>query len=895
MGAVNDRTGDALRKHAHREAVGMTHTRKRRRISLSGATVSAIIVGLAGEGMSAPLPLPDPSAAPHAVVASAPTSSKPDTGTRTRISETYGKLPLSFEANQGQTDGRVKFLARGPGYTFFLTPTETVLSLRTEGSGLRTESPTAMRRAVVRMKVVGANAEAKLVGLDELPGKSNYFIGNDPKKWRTGIPHYGKVRYQEVYPGVDLVFYGNPRQLEYDFVVAPGADPQAITLAFEGTDKLEIDSEGNLVLHIAGGHLIQRTPIIYQDIGGTRQPIPGHYVLRDKDRIGVHVASYDRTRPLIIDPVLVYSTFLGSDQTERGNAIAVDATGNTYVTGETNSDNFPGTAGSLIQAARGGGQDAFVTKLNAAGSAIVYSTYLGGGGTDRGLGIAVDGTNRAYVTGVTDSTGATAFPTTAGAFQGALAGGTDAFVTRLNAAGTMLEYSTYYGGAANDQANAIAADTANNAYITGETNSGDFPTSPGAFQAALDTAPDAFVVKLDPAQAGAASRIYSTYLGGGQNDRGFGIAVDGALRAYVTGMTDSTGASPFPTQNPIQGALAGGEDAFVTRLNVAGTALEYSSYHGGNLNDQGNSIVVDAANTAYVTGVTASANFPTTVGAFDTSFNGVQDAFATKFNNTGTALVYSTFVGGAINDIGRGIAIDGVGNAYITGDTLSDDFPTAGSPFQAARAGLQDAFVTKLNATGTGLSYSTYLGGSNPAIDIGRGIAVDPLDNAYVTGETGPAGVVPFPTTAGAFDTTFNDVVDAFIAKIMESPAGAGGGGGGGGGGCFIATAAFGSPLAPQVRLLRDFRDRYLLTNGPGQLFTAAYYRISPPLANLVAESEVLRAIVRAMLVPVIGWTALFMWSPVLGLAIPLACGGLGTRTLVRAIRRRGTRVVQCA
>jgi len=306
---------------------------------------------------------------------------------------------------------------------------------------------------------------------------------------------------------------------------------------------------------------------------------------------------------------------------------------------------------------------------------------------------------------------------------------------------------------------------------------------------------------------------------------------------------------------------------------------------------------VDAANRAYVTGVTdsgAGTPFPTIAGSFDTTGNGATDAFVTRLNATGTALEYSTFLGGAVADVGRGIDIDGVGNAYITGDTSSADFPTAGSPFQAALSIAPDAFVTKLNATGTALIYSTYLGGTGS--DTGHGIAVDPLDNAYVTGETDNAGVTPFPTTAGAFDTIFNLVADAFIAKLMESPAaGAGGGGGGGGGGCFIATAAFGSPLAPQVRLLREFRDRYLLTNGPGRLFTAAYYRISPPLAEMVGNSEILRAIVRAGLVPVIGWTALFMWSPVLGLVIPLACGGLGTRTLVRAIRRRGTRVVQCA
>src|SRR3990172_3478393 len=674
----------------------MNHTRRCRRISLSGAIVSGIIFGLASDAIAPPLPLPDPLGASHSVGTSPPASVKPDTASRTRISEAYGKLPLSFEVSQGKTDEQVRFLARGSGYTLFLTPTEAVLSLKTEGSGLRTEPPTAMRRAVVRMKVVGVNAHAKLVGVEELPGKSNYFIGNDPKKWRTNIPHYGKVRYREAYPGIDLVFYGNPWQLEYDFVIAPGADPDTITLVFEGVDRLEIDNEGNLILHTAGGHLIQRTPVIYQEINGARQAVTGHYVLRDKNRIGVHVAAYDRTRPLIIDPVLVYSTFLGSTGTDRGNAIAVDATGNAYVTGET------------------------------------------------------------------DNVGVAPFPTTVGAFDTTHNGLMDAFVTKLNAAGSMLLYSTYLGGSLDDQGNAIAVDSANNAYITGRTESGGataFPTTGGAFDTSFGGARDAFVSKFDPTLAGAASLLYSTFLGGTGTDEGFGIAVDAALRAYVTGVTDNAGLTPFPTiPGSLDTTFNGVQDAFVTRLNAAGNALEYSTFLGSGGTDRGNAIAVDAANRAYVTGVTDNGGlilFPTTAGSFDTTFNGVQDAFVTRLNAVGTMLEYSTFLGGAFEDVGRGIAIDGVGNAYITGDTRSDNFPTAGSPFQAARARLQDAFVTKLNATGTGLVYSTYLGGSET--DIGNGIAVDPLDNAYVTGETGPAGVpTPFPTTAGAFDQIFN-------------------------------------------------------------------------------------------------------------------------------------------
>jgi hypothetical protein len=872
---------------------------------------------LTARAIAAPLDIPDGLPAPSALVATRVIQAKPDTATKTRISEAYGKLPLSFEVNRGQTDDNVKYLARGPGYVLFLTPTEAVLALRAQQpavSGRQSarrnelEDNGKASRAVVRIKLVGVNAEAKIEGLDELPGKSNYFVGNDPKKWRTNIPTYAKVRYQDVYPGVDLVYYGNQRQLEYDLVVAPGADPQVVTLAFEGAQRLEIDADGNLVLHVAGGEVIQRAPVIYQEIEGARQAVTGRYTFRDKNRIGVHVAAYDPSKPLVIDPVLVYSTYLGGGAADVGNGIAVDFAGNAYVTGSTISiapTAFPITAGAFqINLASAGFTDAFVTKLNAGGNMLVYSTYLGGGNDDVGNGIAVDGAGNAYVTGSTASAAPTAFPTTAGAFQTALAnaaGQLDAFVTVLNTTGTALVYSTYLGGGNADVGHGITVDGAGNAYVTGSTLSAAptaFPTTAGGFQIALASAgfTDAFVTKLNPAGAGAADLVYSTYLGGGNADVGNGIALDAARNAYVTGSTASAAPTAFPTTaGAFQTALAnaaGQLDAFVTKLNTTGTALVYSTYLGGGNADVGRGIVVDAANSVYVAGSTASAAptaFPTTAGAFQTALANaaaVTDAFVTKLNTTGTALVYSTYLGGGAGDVGNAIAIDGVGNAYVTGSTASANFPTAGSPFQAVLSVAPDAFVTKLNSTGSALVYSTYLGGGGA--DIGRGIAVDPLDNAYVTGETTSSVTTPPPfPTAGAFDDTFNGIIDAFIAKLMESPAAGGGGGGGGGSGsCFIATAAFDSPLAPQVQLLRTFRDRYLMTNAPGRLFVTTYYQMSPPVARSIADSEILRAITRAGLIPVIGWVSLFMWSPILGLAIPVVCITLGTRMTFRVMTR---------
>ena len=319
----------------------------------------------------------------------------------TRTTAAYGQLPLAFEANHGQSDARVRFLARGPGYTLFLTPAEAVLSLRAPA-------------AVVRLRLEGANPQPSVTGLDRLAGASNYFIGNDPANWQLGVPNYGSVQYAGVYPGIDVVYYGNQRQLEYDFVVAPEADPRRITLAFDGVDRLSIDPQGNLRLQTAHGELVQQKPVIYQDIRGTRQHVDGRYVLQAHGRVGFAIGSYDVTQPLVIDPVLSYSTYLGGGGSDIGYAVAADSAGNAYVTGSTSSVTFPGASGSAIQPSLRGGSDVFVAKLNAAGTALVYSTYLGGSASEIGRAIAVDGAGNAYVTGETDSpttgTGAVPFP-----------------------------------------------------------------------------------------------------------------------------------------------------------------------------------------------------------------------------------------------------------------------------------------------------------------------------------------------------------------------------------------------------------------------------------------------------------------------------------------------------
>ncbi|HEV2349102.1 MAG TPA: SBBP repeat-containing protein [Terriglobia bacterium] len=618
--------------------------------------------------------------------------------------------------------------------------------------------------SVLRMKLVGANAEASVTGADELPGKSNYFVGNDPKKWRTNVPNYAKVRYRDVYPGVDLVYYGNQGQLEHDFVVSPGSDPKVIRLAISGARKFDLDQNGDLKLGVPGGDVTLKRPHVYQDVEGVRREIRASYVLMNRREFGFRLGGYDSKQPLVIDPVLIYSTYLGGSGLDVGNAIAVDSFGNVYVAGSTESANFPTTAGAFQTTYGGGVQSAFVSKLNPAGSALVYSTYLGGSNQDVIASIAVDSLGNAYVTGSTYSSD---FPTTTGAFQAAFGGGTDAFVTKLSLDGSALVYSTYLGGNSYDLGNGIAVDSFGSVYVTGYAESANFPTTAGAFQTTFGGGvSNAFVTKLNPTGS---ALVYSTYLGGSNIDRGDRIALDSSGNAYVTGDAESTN---FPTTaGAFQTTFGGGvQDAFVTKLNPAGSALVYSTYLGGSGRDVGLGIAVDSIGNAYVTGYTESTDFPTTTGAFQTTYvPAVNDYFVTKLNSTGAALLYSTFLGGQGGDYegGQGIGVDSLGNAYVTGGTTSSLFPTtAGAPQTSFGGAFRDAVVFELNPAGSALVYSTYLGGSGD--DYANGIAVDSSGNAYVTGSTQSSD---FPT-ASPFQAANAGGYDAFVAKISNPPPG---------------------------------------------------------------------------------------------------------------------------
>jgi hypothetical protein len=716
--------------------------------------------------------------AQHNAMASAP-----------RMLDAYGKLPLSFEVNRGQVDRGVQFLAHGRGYTVWLTATEAVLALQTPANvnmppmaqgharsrpevGALPRGPAAMgdpeaRRkrhaareaaapAVVHMRLVGATATAPVTGEQRLPGTSNYFIGTDPHQWHTRVPTYAQVRYEHAYPGIDLVYYGRAGQLEYDFVVAPGTSPTTITLSLTATGSetpLRLDADGNLIVGLAETHseISFHKPVVYQPAGTGRTYLEGRYTLKGPHEVGFDIPAADPSKPVVIDPTLSYSTYLGGSNYDIGHGIAVDRAGNAYVTGYTQSTDFP--TANPFQATIHGGSDAFVAALDPSGSTLLYSTYLGGSGNESGAGIAVDGAGNAYVTGDTTSTD---FPT-ANPFQPTNHGRTNAFVAALDPTGSTLLYSTYLGGSDIDSGLGIAVDRAGNAYVTGGARSTNFPTA-NPLQPTNHGAWDAFVAALDPSGS---TLLYSTYLGGSIDDFGYGIAVDNAGNAYVTGIT---GSANFPTANPFQPTYGGSADAFVAALDPTGSTLLYSTYLGGSGTDVGYGIAVDGAGNAYVTGGTASTDFPT-ANPFQPTNQGGADAFVAALDPSGSTLLYSTYLGGSIDDVGNGIAVDNAGNAYVTGYTGSANFPTA-NPFQATIHGGSNAFVAALDATGSTLLYSTYLGGSGT--DGGHGIAVDSAGNAYVTGETYSTN---FPT-ANPFQptnhATSHGAPNAFVTKIAR-------------------------------------------------------------------------------------------------------------------------------
>jgi len=612
----------------------------------------------------------------------------------------------------------------------------------------------------LRLSFVAANPRPSLEPFNRLDTHVSYFIGNDPAQWRADVPAWGGVRYTDLYPGIDLEITGENGYLVQRLVAREGTDLDAVQLRVEGGDEMTLDGDLLRLRTAVGEYTLPLLQV--SGTGNAELPPPTVAGNQVTSPFGHAQGEAAAAGPQSGASDLLYATFLGGSNSDGGRGIAIDASGAAYVTGWTNSSDFPTTAGAF-DTSLNGDYDAFVVKLNAAGSALTYATFLGGNLKDEGYGIAIDASGAAYVTGWTVSGD---FPTTAGAFDTSHNGGYDAFVVKLNAAGSALTYATFLGGSSNDLGSAIAIDASGATYVTGFTASSDFPTTAGAFDTSFNGGyDDAFVVKLS---AAGSALTYATFLGGSGGDQGWGIAIDASGAAHVTGLTSS---SDFPiTAGAFDTSFNSGNytDAFVVKLSAAGSALTYATFLGGSSGDVGYDIAIDASGAACITGYTWSSDFPTTAGAFDTGFNGYYyDAFVVKLNAAGSALTYATFLGGSSLDEGLGIAVDTSGAAYITGYTWSSDFPTTAGAFDTSSNGDYDAFVVKLNAAGSALAYATFLGGSYD--DEGLGIAIDTSGAAYVMGYTESSD---FPTTAGAFDTSFNGDRDVFVVKMaMGEPA----------------------------------------------------------------------------------------------------------------------------
>jgi beta-propeller repeat-containing protein len=667
---------------------------------------------------------------------------------------------IAFEQNQGQVDPQVRYLGHAGKSTAFLTPAEAVIATAAASSQKREAAV-----SVLHLKWVGANPRPETTVENKLAGKVNYLIGADPKRWHTNLPTYGRVRYHNLFAGTDAVFYGKDGQLEYDLVVAPGSDPHNIRFAFEGAESMLRDSNGDLVLKMKDGEMRQHRPRAYQEVAGKRQWLAASYVIRADKTIGIDVANFDPARALVIDPTLAYSTYIGgSGGDDSVNGVAVDQFGRAYATGITVSG-FP--TKNPLEGNRLG-TDAFVTKFFATGGGLIYSTYLGGSSADQGNAIAVDRFGNAYVAGETSSTD---FPVTAGAFNPGVTDNDDGFITKISPSGSSLVYSLRLGGGDLDTIRALALDSSQRVYVTGFTCSTNFPAK-NAFKAVTnsqncaDGGGDAFVTRVN---AAGTALEYSTYLDGSIFSIGNGIAVDSTFHAYVTGSTES---ADFPTtpgafQRTFKAATVPGfphdtigRNAFVTKFSADGRTLAYSSFLGGTVDDEGTAIAVDGSGRAYVTGAASSKDFPVTSGAFQKTLRGNSDAFVTKFFATGGGVIYSTFLGGSQGDGGGSIAVDSFGRAHVAGGTFSTDFPVLNA-IQSHSGGALDAFVTKLSATGGSLIYSTYLGGSGA--DGANCIRLDSSGNAYVGGSTTSTN---FRTTAGAFSRTKKTGSDGWVAKI---------------------------------------------------------------------------------------------------------------------------------
>ena len=811
-------------------------------------------------------------AAQAAARLTAPRPMRSDAEVRKRVASDYGRSPIRFEPNVGQEPSGVKYVARCGGFDIALTDTGVTLVLPWKNpSGARDSArqkhisePGEHTR--LRLSLVHPTGIPRLHPEQRQLGVSNYFNGKDRSRWRINVPNYGAVRYRQAYPGIDWVIHGNVERLEYDLVVAPRADPKQIKIKVEGANRLRVEGDGDLELTVGDLTLRQLKPVVYQTMAtGERRSIEGGFAL-EHGQLSFKIGKYDRSRELVIDPT-VESTYLGGSKGAAVTAIAVGASDVLYVAGNTSSTDFP-TVGPIQNSNASSGGTAFVAKFNFDGS-LAYSTYLGGSGTDGATAIAVDGEGNAYVAGSTTSGD---FPTVR-AFQGTKPGSSAAFVAKLNAAGNALVYSTYLGGsdtsnalggagAGTTQASGIAVDSAGSAYVAGVTSSLNFPTVE-AFQSASPNggAMTSFVAKIS---AEGSALVYSTYLGGSRSDTANSIAVDSAGDAYVVGNAAS---NDFPTVNAFQDSIKGESTAFLTKLSANGNALVYSTYLGGTGQDQANGVAVDASGEAYVTGTTNSSDFPT-ANAWQGTLQGGSAGFITKFNSAGNALVFSTYMTGAVP---YGIALDGDADVYVAGSTTSSNLLTS-EAVQDVNNGLaigaSNAFITELGPSGgqaqlgavVGGIFSTYLGGSgsnvpsdisgNPPIPVGdsaRSIAVDSTgDNIYVGGTTASSD---FPGVANAFQSTKDGAVTTGFVSRINLTCCMGGGSSpppptspstSGGGGAMDWGLISGLGLALAARLRRNRTNRTARRNGaPKSSDRGAWEQFSRPRLDVASGRAV--------------------------------------------------------
>lgn len=687
----------------------------------------------------------------------------PTTHTSQKTDSAFGVQPLRFEPNVGQSGSGVRFIAHTPSATLLFGQGEVGMLFKSAQKS--TYIARSQPSGSARLQFFGANTAATLLGGTQLPGYSNYIAGTNSSSAHTGVPAYATFTYKDLYTGVDLEYANAGGNLKGTYTVAPTADPAVIQWSYSRAEKMALDAQGNLqiTLNPGGPTLTEAAPVAWQENSGKRTPVAASYRLNAEGMVSFNVGAYNHSLPLTLDPV-IYSSYLGGGDFDQANAVATDSTGNIYMAGTTQSAfDFPTTPGAY-QTTLYGTSDVFVAKLDSTGHPI-YTTFIGGNGSESATGIAVDSGGNAYITGLTNAQGPSfPYPTTPGAFQTTYAGGSyDAFVTKLNPAGSALVYSSFLGGGSIEQGNGIAVDGAGNAYVTGATRSANFIGASNSMQGYQD----GFVVKVNPTGSALG---YSRYLGGtsaNAEDTGNGIAADGAGNAYVVGTTDST---DFPTTpGAFQTAYAGGfDDVFVTKLSTSGS-LSYSTYIGGSTagtsvgDDFGFGIAVDGSGSAVVTGETNSSNFPANNPA---TFGGGYDAFITRLNPAGSALVGSRFLGGTHNDYANAVALDASGNIYITGKTTGNpggDFPTLNPDQPSFGGGLSDAFVAAIRPDAQGLAYSTYLGGGaqgQTTEDIGLAIAAGP-GGVYVTGETSSSN---FPTV-NPIQPTYRTGGDAFITR----------------------------------------------------------------------------------------------------------------------------------